>query len=428
MTAPARRENPDAVTGVLGTAAAPGADPMDPSVLRRRFSGLDGLRAVGALMVVVTHVSAHTATSFTEPFGGLLSRFDAGVALFFVISGFLLYRPYVAARLTGSRAPHTGGYLWRRALRILPVLWITVAGVWLLFDHGTPTSLYLRHALLIHIYWPGNWVLGLTQMWSLAVEAAFYLALPLLAWLLVRTARSPRVFVRRSLVVLGAFVLLSPVWVYLVTVIEHPTAPQWLPAYLGWFAVGMALVTWQQARGLGLLGKTTTTVGADPTELPPTTVRGRWWGLEALARQPVTLWLCALAVLVIAATPIAGSRGLDPAVAGEAAFKNLAYAVFGLLVVLPCVAALREKDDPPAVKALSGRVGSFLGDISYGIFAYHLLILELVGPLVGHENFTGGFWRLLLPTLVVTIPVAWLSYRFIERPIMAWGHRVYSRR
>lgn len=389
---------------MTATARRPAA--VDTTV-RRRFSPLDGLRAVGALMVVVTHVSAHTATSFTEPFGGLLARFDAGVALFFVISGFLLYRPYVAARLTGTASPDTRGYFWRRALRILPVLWITLAGVWLFFDHGTPTGLYLRHALLVHIYWPENWVLGLTQMWSLAVEAAFYVALPLLAWLLVRSASDRLAFVRRSLVALGLLVVLSPVWVYLATQLDHPTAPQWLPAYLGWFAVGMALVTWQQARCLGIL--------------PPSRI-------DFLARHPGTLWLMALAVLVIAATPLAGSRGLAAAVPGEAAFKNLAYAVFALLMVLPCVAALREGDDPPAARALGGRVGRWLGDISYGIFAYHLLILELIGPLVGHENFTGGFWRLLLPTLAITIPVAALSYRLIERPIMDWGQQVYSRR
>lgn len=385
-----------------GSTAAAG-----PSRLRRRFGPLDGLRAIGALMVVITHVAAHTATSFSEPFGGLLARFDAGVALFFVISGFLLYRPFVAARLTGSRTPDVRGYLWRRALRVLPVLWIAVAGVWLFFDHGTPTSLYLRHALLIHIYWSGNWVLGLTQMWSLAVEAAFYLVLPLLAWLLVRTARDPLSFVRRSLAVLGVLVLMSPVWMFATTAMEHPTAPQWLPAFLGWFAVGMALVTWQQARCLGIL--------------PPTRV-------DLLARHPGTLWLMALAVLAIAATPIGGSRGLAAAVPGEAAFKNLAYAVFALLMVLPCIAALREGEDAPAARALGGRVGRLFGDISYGIFAYHLLVLELIGPVVGHENFTGGFWRLLLPTLAVTIPVAWVSYRFVERPLMIWGARVYSRR
>lgn len=394
-------------------AAADAEDPAGPSrsrdgsAVRLRFAPLDGLRAVGALMVVVTHVSAHTATSFTEPFGGILARFDAGVALFFVISGFLLYRPYVAARLTGAASPDLRGYLWRRALRILPVLWLAVAAVWLLFDHDTATAVYLRHMLMIHIYWPDSWVLGLTQMWSLAVEGAFYVALPLLAWLLARTARDPRSFVRRTLVALGLLVVLSPVWVAVTTSMEHATAPQWLPAYLGWFAIGMALVTWQQARCHGIL--------------PPSRI-------DFLARHPGTLWLCALAVLVIASTPIAGSRGLEAAVPGEAAFKNLAYAVFALLMVLPCVATLRDGEDASAARALGGRVGRWFGDISYGIFAYHLLILELVGPVVGHENFTGGFWRLLVPTLLVTVPVAALSYRLLERPVMEWGRTVYGPR
>src|SRR4051794_41795500 len=51
---------------------------------------------------------------------------DAGVALFFVLSGFLLYRPFVAARLDGRPAPSAGRYLRRRLLRILPPFWLAL--------------------------------------------------------------------------------------------------------------------------------------------------------------------------------------------------------------------------------------------------------------------------------------------------------------
>ncbi|GAA1148851.1 acyltransferase family protein [Ornithinicoccus hortensis] len=384
------------------------ADPPGPDApLRRRFGGLDGMRAVGALMVVLTHVSWHTGASFREPFGGLLARFDAGVAIFFVISGFLLYRPYVAARLTGDEPPRVGRYLWHRALRILPVLWISIAATRLLFDHGTAASQYLRHALLIHIYWPENWVRGLTQMWSLAVEGAFYLALPLLAWALVRTARGPEAYLRRSLLVLGALVLLSPVWTFVAHAVEHPTASQWLPAYLGWFAAGMAMATWQQARCLDLL---------------PAGV------LDQLARHPGTLWLAGLAVLAIASTPLAGPRGLDAVSPAEATFKCAAYTLVGALLVFPCVAARRGTEDPRAVRWLGSRVPAWLGDVSYGVFAYHLLVLELVGRAMGLEDFAGGFWWLLLTTLAVSLAVATLSYRYVERPLIRWGREYAERR
>ena len=48
------------------------------------------------------------------------ARLDVGVAIFFLISGFLLYRPFVFARLGGEERPSTGAYAWRRFLRIVP--------------------------------------------------------------------------------------------------------------------------------------------------------------------------------------------------------------------------------------------------------------------------------------------------------------------
>src|SRR4051812_50028621 len=91
-------------------------DPQDPAVEpavapppgNPRFAPVDGLRAVAACAVVITH------TAFLSGFNGhgfagqITARLDAGVALFFVISGFLLYRPFVAARLQGRSGPAGG--------------------------------------------------------------------------------------------------------------------------------------------------------------------------------------------------------------------------------------------------------------------------------------------------------------------------------
>jgi len=229
-----------------GPATPPQNDPATrpaSGTRRRRFGGLDGLRALGALAVMGTHVGFDSGDALRGPFSGVLSRLDAGVALFFVISGFLLYRPHLVAMAEARPRPATGNYLWHRALRILPPLWIaTVAAAFLLPQPSQVTlAWYLRHAALIQIYFPAHQVAGLTQMWSLATEGAFYVCLPLLAWFMSRRGFSNRWQVRRQLIVLGIFAVGGPLWKAVMASPDHLENGLWLPGYLGWFGAGMAL-------------------------------------------------------------------------------------------------------------------------------------------------------------------------------------------
>jgi peptidoglycan/LPS O-acetylase OafA/YrhL len=370
--------------------------------LRRRFGALDGLRAIAALGVLCTHVGFESGDALRGPFRGLLSRLDAGVGVFFVISGFLLYRPHLVAMVEARSRPGTRTYLWHRTLRILPALWIAtaLAAVLLVHDKGVGLNQYLRHSALIHIYFENHQVAGLTQMWSLATEGAFYLLLPLLAWFLSRTGLSSRRDVHRQLMVLGFFGVAGPVWMAVAASYGHPSSGLWLPGYLGWFGAGMGLAVWQVARSAGLL----------PDGF-----------LAKLAANPGTVWAGALAVFALATSPLAGPYDLSPATAGQAATKNLLYALVAVLIVFPAVASTGESTEPRAVRALGGRVGHFLGDISYGVFAYHVVVLGVVERITGHVVFTGGFAMLFWLTLSVSIVLATLSYRFVERPIMRRG-------
>ena len=380
------------------------ATPPGPGTLRRRFGALDGLRAIGALAVLSTHVGFESGDALRGPFTGPLARLDAGVAIFFAISGFLLYRPHLVAMVEARPRPETRTYFWHRALRILPALWIaTVLAAFLLpHDRQVGLGLYLRHAALIHIYFDNHQVAGLTQMWSLATEGAFYVLLPLLAWLLTRPGFSSRRDVCRQLVVLGVFVVAGPVWMAVTATHGHPTSGLWLPGYLGWFGTGMALAVWQVARSEGLI---------------PDGFLGK------LADNPGTVWAGALAVFALATSPLAGPYDLSPSSAGQAATKNLLYAVLAMLIVFPAVACVNESGEPVAVRILGGRVGHFLGDISYGVFAYHVIVLGVVERLTGHVVFTGRFATLFWLTLSSSVVLATLSYRLVERPIMRRGRR-----
>ena len=67
-----------------------------------RVASLTGIRAVAALLVVATH-AAYTTGKYTHGYAGLVySRLEIGVPIFFVLSGFLLFRPWVRAVVTGG--------------------------------------------------------------------------------------------------------------------------------------------------------------------------------------------------------------------------------------------------------------------------------------------------------------------------------------
>jgi peptidoglycan/LPS O-acetylase OafA/YrhL len=377
---------------------------LDGGSLRRRFGALDGLRALGALGVLCTHVGFESGDALRGPFKGVLSRLDAGVAIFFVISGFLLYRPHLVAMVESRSRPQTRAYFWHRALRILPALWIATALAASLLprDRLVGLGLYLRHAALIHIYFENHQLAGLTQMWSLATEGAFYVLLPLLAWLMCRRGFASRRDVRWQLIVLVVLGVTGPLWMGVMASSGHLSNGLWLPGYLGWFGAGMSLAVWQVARAKGLL---------------PLGFLGQ------LANNPGTVWAGALAVFALATSPLAGPYDLSPPSGGQAVVKNLLYVVLAVLIVFPAVAAVDESAEPTVVRALGGRVGHYFGDISYGVFAYHVVVLGVVERLTGHVVFTGRFATRFWLTLLCSVVLATASYRLIERPIMRRGRR-----
>ena len=366
---------------------------------RTRFPALDGLRAIGALAVLTTHVGFHSGVSLDGPFAGLLARLDVGVAIFFAISGFLLYRPHAVAWFEGTLPPLTLPYLRNRALRILPALWVAVllAAFLVPRSNGVSWATYLQHATLTQVYFDGAAADGLTQLWSLATEAAFYLLLPGLAKLLTGYERPTRRSVRWRLAVLGALTVLSPIWMATISATDQARAGLWLPGYVGWFAVGMGFALWQVARSSGRLGPSM---------------------LDTLTKIPGTIWGVAAALLVIAASPLAGPYNLSPSAPGQAFVKSLLYTGIAACVLFPALTPTAR-----TVRVLGGRVGHIAGDISYGVFAYHLIVLSLVERISRYELFSGRFALLFVPTLLVSTGLAAASYYGMERPIMRLGRR-----
>jgi len=203
---------------------------------RRYFPAVEGMRGVAVMLVFAGHVLiiSHPQGGSAENLGHWLGA--TGLIVFFVISGFLLYRPFVDAHLDGTPRPQLRRYLRHRALRIYPAYWAALIGALLIVRQPHSVRDLFSWFTLIHLYWPGNLPAGLQQSWSLAVEVSFYALLPLWAWLLRRRpAATVEQRVRRELAGLGGFVIVSWVWrlVFLAIHDDRTFGPlAFLPAFL----------------------------------------------------------------------------------------------------------------------------------------------------------------------------------------------------
>jgi peptidoglycan/LPS O-acetylase OafA/YrhL len=368
---------------------------------------LDTLRFVGALCVLTTHV-AFEATAYARHgiWGALLSRLDVGVAIFFVLSGFLLFRPYLAAAAIGRAGPRTGRYYWKRLLRIYPVYVVTVVLALALIpeNDGTGPLGWLRTMLMLDGFTEPNWPYGLTQMWSLAVEACFYLVLPGLAVLALGRRSRPVLHPARLWAVVAGMVAISLAWHVVLGGDRQASMPgtpmNWLPSYLTWFAVGMVLAHLHVQRQRGddsALVRAATTLGS----------------------MPGACWAAVAGLMLVAATPLGGPTQLYVATPAESTTKHLLYAAIGgLVVVTGAFGAPRSG----YVTAMSHPVLRHLGHISYSTFCLHMSVLYFVMDLGGFPLFGGSGVQIWLLTLSISLVVSELCYRVVELPVHRLRH------
>jgi peptidoglycan/LPS O-acetylase OafA/YrhL len=310
------------------------------------------------------------------------------VPIFFVLSGFLLFGPWVKAVATDGASPSVRRYAWHRVRRIMPAYVVTVLVAYAIYhwrtagpNPGHSIMGLFRNLTLTQIY-TDNYLYsylhqGLTQMWSLAVEVAFYVALPFLAYLLLVVLCRRRWRPALLLTGLAGLALVTPAWLILV----HTTnflpdgARLWLPTYLAWFIGGMVLAVLQPM------------------------------GMRAYAFACIPL---AVVCYFIASTPIAGEPTTSPHELRDALIKAAFYSVIATLAVAP----LALHDRGLYAKFLATRPMVFLGEISYEIFLIHLVTMELVMvEILRWRIYTGNVAILFLATFVVTVPVAWLLHR-----------------
>ncbi|MBV8956130.1 MAG: acyltransferase [Solirubrobacterales bacterium] len=381
-----------------------------------RFPLFDGLRGITVFAILALHVYEVTGRVGLGILGRMaeVAGFVAVIA-FFVISGFLLYRPYVAARVRGGGVPSTRHYMRRRALRILPAYW-TALTLLAVFPGlvGVFTGDWWRFYGYLQVYSSRTQTQGIPVAWSLCVEVAFYLALPLWAMAIRRlpTHAGKRgyraeVFPLVTLAVIGFLIQLLAARRVVPDVLADTLAGQ-----MAWLAMGMMLAVASVA------------------------VEDDCWvvaGLQKLARSPLLCWgLAALAVggLMLLVPP----HGLYGLIAGLQSHQSTPTTVLKLaleastvtLLVLPVVFAGQRPGLPR--RLLAAKPIAWIGVISYSFYLWHLPILEFIADphtrtgtaglnLLGHLH-TAKDLILFVVTLVATAVVAALSYRLVELPFL----------
>ncbi|NSC25513.1 acyltransferase [Streptomyces albus subsp. chlorinus] len=394
-----------------GTGAAASAYATAPTP-RRFFPGIEGLRGIAALLILFYHVgvySGEVASSLWHQSGNpvgaaVLANAEVGLPVFFLLSGMLLYRPFVMATLTDTPPPATRPYLWRRALRIMPAFWVLAIFSLVLLARDSLHSPWdvVRPLLLLHIYQQDVLPPGMGQTWSLAVEVSFYLLLPLFAALCASWARravDTAARTRRALWILAAAAVLSVGW----TVVSHlprmgayPFIYLWLPEYLVYFAAGMALATFSVCLQLRIRV---------------------WEPYRWLVAHPGASWLLAAAVFACACTPLGGPHTIDYPSVPQALLTKMWYLLISVLLVTPFTATTAEPRSRVHM-VLASRPVQFCGRVSFGVFLWHLFVLDAYYAWGDTPQGTADFAPLLALVLLTSLAAATVSFYVVERPAM----------
>ncbi len=403
------------------------------STQKNSIAVLDGVRAIACLAVVafhinlIAHLDLHLWTFAVGPLtSALMLGGGAGVTLFFVLSGFLLFMPYAKSLLFHKEWPSMRQFYLRRALRILPGYYVALLTLILLFqpeylqpDHFKQLLLFLTlfmdstPATYQHINGP---------FWTLAVEWQFYLLLPWLAlafsWLVRRG------MLRRRMTILLICLLAMMIWGVGTRYIglyfnNYPTQSilvsrqvlNWIlffsygtsGKFLEDFAVGMlisALYVYSRQ-------------AAVDHPLSQRLLRTNWW-----------LWSSGILLLFLTALWHfnnwfhTGLRFLNPISPAFTQWGELSFALgFGL-----CVTAILFGEDK-LKRPFAWLPLRWIGFISYSLYMWHLYILEDFKEYLRPLHAAGWSNSILyiflwLCALFIVIPFSYGLYKWVELPWM----------
>ncbi|HEX8053544.1 MAG TPA: acyltransferase [Thermoleophilaceae bacterium] len=367
---------------------------------RERFLAGDPIRGVAAVLVVVYHTAflaqppqgeslADLGLVYGAAAGDALRALDLTVFVFLVLSGYLIGRPFVHSFVAGRPMPPVGAYVRNRVLRIVPTFWVVFGVVVLL--HGLsnyPAGDVLSVFAFAQNYHPSEVAVLIGPGWTVDVEVTFYLALPLVALVLIGLGRTRGTPGARRAVLLGLLAM-----VYLASLMAKDFDPP--GGTLTLITVGFGFMP-----GIALAALETTP----------------WARTLALrAARNWSLGLVAVAVVVLVPYAISGDPGHYPP-RPETAARVMASVFACAVVAAPLVLQWGGGGCPSAV---DNRVTRWLGARSYPIYLVHQgILLEFVGWSVLSERA----WPHLALVLAIAMPLVLaagaLLHVAVERPAL----------
>jgi peptidoglycan/LPS O-acetylase OafA/YrhL len=358
-----------------------------------RDLALDGLRAIAALMVVFYHCGVQLQL---PPF--VIPGYS-GVHLFFVLSGYLIARPFWARLVNGQPLPSWRKYGARRFMRIYPTYFVAlVVFVVMRFAgqlHRPTWTDVVLHVLLVFNWGDAAQFLAINiAMWTLAIEAQFYVILPVAAVIAKRLA--PARGRLGALLVGFAFVLIA----WLSRSLEYQsTLPGELRfrlpfSFLDLFATGMFVAYLELTQA-------------------------SFFRAHLLLRGG--LLLCAAALLLGANYWLVAAGGSDwlkpPTLALACLYPTLICAAFALILLVVLTRARYQ------VAVLTSAPLVFIGQISYSMYLFHVGVGYMLLTRLPRDF---AQWLALNPpvyALVQMVPVlvvSYVVYRLVERPSLRW--------
>ncbi len=351
---------------------------------------VDSLRGVAILLVVVFHAAGTAGASTTGAAGAIARQGFVGVMIFFAISGFLIYRPFAAARDGGRRAPSLRRYWRRRALRIFPAYWVALtafAAVGAISDVATVRAPV--YYLFGQIYAAKTFSNGIPVAWSLGVEMSFYLLLPVYAWLVSRAGRRWPVLEGAGIVLLVAVSLVERGFVRAGRIPDNWAST--LPGMATFFAVGMAFAA--------------VSVRLEGREDGPGVTR-------VVRRYADLLWLGAIAAYVVAATTFKVVATSTVNRSWASWYGNyLLCATVAALALAPAV--FGQEGGGIARRVLRNPLLAWIGLVSYGIFLWHLPLMIKLHGRIGDSPLV-----LFAGSMLIATAVAAASYYALELPLL----------
>jgi peptidoglycan/LPS O-acetylase OafA/YrhL len=368
---------------------------------------MDSMRAIAALLILVFHLAL--ALSVPAWSSDIFNAATVGVPVFFVISGFLLYRPFAVSHLRGAPGSRTAAFAWRRFLRIAPVYWATLTVVLLFGTEHTegvnPLTLYG----FAQVYDPTMLGAGLSQAWSLDNEVVFYVMLPLLALGVRSAAAGLDQAGRRRVEIAGLIALLVISEAYkgwFATFGQLANGREQIfmfqPAWnLDLFVLGMAVALWSAHREVA--------GGADRLS-------------SAVHRHAGLFWLAALAMY----GANVALAGVYYDTAGNFAL-HAARAAFAVLLILPVI--FGRPGEGLVRRFLGQRWLLAIGVMSYAVYLFHSTVIVQLTR-IDRGGLPEGIYdaALIVGTLVVTLGLSAASWVLFERPILSLKRVVPDRR